>query len=193
VTKWDIRARIGYWALRIAQSTERKAQDGLRTSDSGSPHHPLGFEVRLQAKSVTQGPAIVRIVRRPHRPEGPHHGHDPNPDGIGQAVPDGLLVQPSQAGSFGHHQPPNRSARLGGHQWGCLALPGWCVSRRGKIQIPNPEKYQEPIVDSGSTPLGALRGWATPTAAPSHWLEHRLHKPDVAEPADDRGTPTHPS
>jgi len=103
----------------------------------------------------------------------------------------GLLVQPSQAGSFGHHQPPNRSARLGGHQWGCLALTGWCVSGRGKIPIPNPEKNQKPIVDSGSTPLGALRGWATPTAAPCHWLEHRLHKPGVAKPADDRGTPTH--
>jgi hypothetical protein len=76
--------------------------------------------------------------------------------------------------------PPKGSERLGDHQRGCLALPGWCVSRRGKIQIPNPEKNQEPIVDSGSTPLGALRGWATPTAAPCHWLEHRLHKPGVA-------------
>jgi hypothetical protein len=80
-----------------------------------------------------------------------------------------------------------------GHQWGCLALTGWCVSRRGKIPIPNPEKNPEPTVDSGSTPLGALRGWVTPTAAPCHWLEHRLHKPGVAKPADDRGTPTHPS
>ena len=69
VTKCEIHARIGYRALRIAHATRRKAQVGLRTSDSGSLHPPLGFEVRLHTQSGTQGPAIVRIVRRPHPPE----------------------------------------------------------------------------------------------------------------------------
>jgi hypothetical protein len=91
-------------------------------------------------------------------------------------------------GRFGCHQPPQWLREAGGAVSGSAWLTGWCVSRPGKIPIPNPEKNQEPIVDSGSTPLGALRGWATPPAAPCHWPEHRLHKPGVAKPADDRGT-----
>ena len=54
---------------------------------------------------------------------GPHHGHDPSPDGIRQAVPDGLLVQPSQAGSFGYHQPPLWLGEVGGPSVGLLGPP----------------------------------------------------------------------
>ena len=80
--------------------------------------------------------------------------------------------------------------------WGAISGAAWpspvgACQGGARSRFQNPEKNQEPTVDSGSTPLGALRGWATPTAAPCHWLEHRLHKPGVAKPADDRGTPTH--
>jgi len=57
VTKWEIHARIGYQALRIAHSTRRKAQGRLRTSDSRSRCHQLGPEVRLPAQSVAEGQA----------------------------------------------------------------------------------------------------------------------------------------
>jgi len=98
VTKWEIHARIGYRALRFAQSTRRKAQDGLRTSDSGSLHHSLGFEVRLHAKSVTQGPAIVRIVRRPHPTEARTMATIPTRTASGGRCQAGLLVQPPWEG-----------------------------------------------------------------------------------------------
>jgi len=122
---------------------------------------------------------------------GPHHGHDPSPDGVGEAVPDGGQLRRDRFGL--DCDPNNRLGEAGGAVSGSAWLTGWCVSRLGKIPIPNPEKNREPNVDSGSTPLGALRGWATPTAAPCHWLEHRLHKPGVAKLADEGGPPTHPS
>jgi hypothetical protein len=118
VTKWEIHARIGYRALRFAQSTERKAQDGLRTSDSGSPHHPLGFGVQSHVQSGAQGPAVVRIVRRPQPPEALTLATIP------ARTASGRRCQPAASSvviGFATISPPKGSERLGDHQRGCLA------------------------------------------------------------------------
>jgi hypothetical protein len=123
---------IGPYGLRNRPSEKRKTVCAPLTRDRLTIRSGLGCSrMSRAAPKARQSSASSVVLSHP----GPHQGHDPSPDGIGEAVPAGGQLRRDR---FGYHQPPQRLREVGGPSAGLLGpLPvGACHGRaRSRFQI----------------------------------------------------------
>jgi hypothetical protein len=77
---------IGPYGWRIRQDEKRKTVCAPLTRGRVAIRSGLGCSRMSRAAPKARQSSVSSVVLS-H--PGPHHGHDPSPDGIGEAVPDG--------------------------------------------------------------------------------------------------------
>jgi hypothetical protein len=93
----------------------RYAEEGERDAAGNEPARPFSVSGLIR-ESMGPGPSSCPCTGS-STSRGPHHRHDPSPDGIGQAVPDGGQLSHLSRDLLGLSEAPHS-----------LGFVGWCCS-----------------------------------------------------------------